>query len=157
MPSNKDIHAAREVLYDKDRRQKLKNELDSIVVLMNFDPGQPIAYNDPRVQPGAGPLWFVPANGAVDPAVLEAADRCDKVAAILRKMRDEIGDLDIDHDDRDHLKKGLNQQAKAWTTRGILWRDPGNPDPALTEKIIALESNSGQELLKVRKYLKGSD
>jgi hypothetical protein len=155
MSKQEDIQAVRQVLYDKERRKKLKTEIRSIVLLMNFDPGEPIPHDDARVAPGAGPLWFIPATGAVDTAVLEAADRSEKVAEILTKMRHDLGELDIDGTDRGHLQEALDQQAKAWRVRAKVWRDPGSPDDTLWRKIAEHETRSVHELKLVKDYLKG--
>jgi hypothetical protein len=156
MPSRDDIRAVREVLYDRDFRNRLKTELNSIVLLMNLDPGEAIPSDDPRVEPGAGPLWFVPATGALDPAVAEAADRCDRIAEILMKARRQVGDLEIDGGDKTHLREALNQQAKSWRVRGRLWRDPGAPDAeAGADEIFDHERKAVQSLKKASDYLKG--
>jgi hypothetical protein len=157
MATEADIREVRKVLYDRDRRRKLKTEIDSIVILMNFDPGEAIPHDDPRILPGAGPLWFIPNTGAVNPSVLEAADRCERIASILMKMRDEIGDLNIDGSDRQHLREALEQQAKGWRTRARLWRDPGAPDPAGADEIVGHEAKSLREIKKVEDYFKGVD
>jgi hypothetical protein len=157
MATNNDVRAVRKVLYDRHRREKLGIELNSIITLMNFDPLQPLpGTDDLRVYPGIGPLWFVPATGAVSPGVLEAADRCERVASILMKMRKEIGDLGIPGSDKRHLREGLEQQAKGWRARARLWRDPGQPDAeAGAAEIMGHDRKSLRELTKVQFYLKG--
>ena len=127
------------------------------MLLMNTDPGEAIPSGDARVEPGAGPLWFIPATGAVDPAVLEAADRAEKVAAILAKMKRDLGELDIDRTDRGHLQEALDQQVQAWRIRARVWRDPGAPDDTLWAKIADHETRSVRELKRVKDYVKGLD
>jgi hypothetical protein len=154
MAKASDVRAARKILYDKDRTSKIETEMESIVILMNFDPGEAIAHDDPRVEPGAGPLWFVPATGKVSPAVLEAADRCERIASVLRKTRERLGDADFDRSDRRHLVAALRHLEKSWRKRAVSWRDPGRTEGSVAAEITQHEIASANEFKSVAEYLR---
>lgn len=154
MASDRDIDRARSVIYDPDRMKRLKTELSSIELLMNFDPGNASGFgpNDPRVEPGAGPSWFIPATGKLSTSVREAADRCDKVADQLLSTRRRLGDLNIDGSDRQDLRQGFKHLANAWRERGELWRDPDGAKRSSANRIIAEEKQAFQEFKRVKEY-----
>jgi hypothetical protein len=153
MATKRDIRAVRKVLYDDRRVEKITTETDSIVTLMNLDPGQAIPSDDPRVSPGTGPLWYIPNTGAISPAVREAADRCDRIARIFNAMAREIAGLDIDRSDRRRIRDALKQVGKAWTKRGALWRDKGRPTSTELREIVDHEKAAGELFKRVDAYL----
>lgn len=123
MASRDEIRAVRKVIYDRDLRRKLNTQLDSIRVLMKVD--------------DEGPTWVYPANGQPTVAVLDAAERCDKIAALLRKTRRRLADVDIDRSDKSRLRDGFAQLAQAWERRGAVWRAPSKPDVEAEAAAIA--------------------
>ncbi len=127
-PTKSEIRAVHKALYRRDRLNALKRLARDIARLMNFDPAAPLADNDVRNPPGSGPLWFLPATGEVDPHVLEAARACDTVATTLRAIRHDVGQVSFPAADKQHLMAALDAEAKSWTVRGAMWRDPGKPD-----------------------------
>lgn len=129
MPTKREIRAVRKVLYERERARKMLDEARSIVVLMNFNPRGHIEQEDVRVTAGAGPLWFIPATGEVDPGVLEAAERSKRIAAMLRETRRELSDVDFDAEDKRNLRDALEQQAQALTKRAKAWTTPTVGDP----------------------------
>ncbi len=153
MATRAEIRAVQRIIYDDRRTKKLSTEIESIVVLMNLDPGRALPSDDARVQAGSGPLWYIPATGKLTPAVLEAADRCDRVAEILTKMRRDLADVKVNKSDRRHLREALEQQAKGWRKRATSWRDPGRPGASIAKGIAEHERNSAEELKKVNAYL----
>jgi hypothetical protein len=127
-PTKGEIRAVRKALYRRDRLDTLKHLAREIARLMNFDPAVPLAANDVRNPPGSGPLWFLPATGEIDPHVLEAAHACDTVAATLRAIRHDVGQVTFPTADKQHLMASLDAEATSWTVRGAMWRAPGKPD-----------------------------
>lgn len=127
MASEAEIRAVREVLYDRKRLRRLLDEVRSIDVLMNTNPYATLPPDDVRVTAGSGPTWVIPSTGALDPAVLEAADRCGRVAKLLRETRQDLAAVDFDRSDKRHLREALEQHAKAWVARARAWRAPGPP------------------------------
>jgi len=123
-PSKQQVAAVHAVLYERRRLQNLHDEMQSIAVELNLDPRARLSPRDTRNPPGSGPNWFVPSTGAVDPAVLDAAKRCDKIAAILSEIAGELDGVDIPRADRDDLQSALSGEAAVWTLRGRSWRNP---------------------------------
>lgn len=155
MASRREIRAVRGVLYDRKRLQDLHTQTTSINVLMNLDPSVPLNPGDVRIQPGAGPNWVIPATGQVDPAVVEAADRCRAIATTLLDMRRELQRLSLDPTDRRHLAAGLAEQAEAWHARADAWSEPGQPADvdAAVASITVHEQASLRHFKKVTRYL----
>jgi hypothetical protein len=152
---NKAIRAVRKVLYEPRRLRKLFDHLSSIDVLMNLDRTQPLQPGDIRVEAGSGPNWFFWDSGEVDGGVLEASDRCDRVAELLLETRRELAQVKFDPSDKQHLRAALAEQAQAWQARAAAWRAPGPPDvQAAVGPIAAHEQASLRAFQRVKKYLK---
>lgn len=151
----KQVAAVRRVLYDRRRLRRLGDELRSIDALMNADPARRLQPGDARVQAGAGPLWYVPATGAIDPSVREAADRCDAVAGLLLEMRRALSHVAFPASHRRHLQAGIAAQAAFWKARGAVWRAPRPPaDPRAAAAAVASHARvAARELQPVRRYL----
>ncbi len=154
----KQVAAVRKVLYRRDRLRKLVEHADSIVALMNLNPTGP----SPGLgaPPGSGPpLWYVPANGKLDPFVLEAAGRLDKIADLLTQTRAELTHVDAPAADKRHLRAGLAEQAAAARARARAWRAPASPGDveALVAPITAHERASATALSHVTQYLQRVD
>jgi hypothetical protein len=151
----REIRAVRKVLYDRKRMRKLVTEARSIDVLMNTDPYASLDSDDVRVTAGAGPIWFVPGTGEIDPGVLEAADRCRRIATLLRQIRRELADVDFDADDKRHLREALDEHAKAWVARAEIWSRPQRPsDPAAdAAEISRHDAKATRNYAKVKAYL----
>jgi len=149
-----EVRAVRRVLYDRQRMQRMFIHLESIDELMNLDPGNVLQPDDPRVQGGSGPLWFIPANGQLSPAVVDAAERCDKIADILLATRRELARVDFDGADKRVMRAALQEQARSWQERAKVWRAPGRPDVAASlDRIAEHEKESVRKLKKVDEYL----
>jgi hypothetical protein len=106
--------------------------------------------------PDLVPSWFVPATGKVNVNVLEAAQRCHKIAQALLDMRDELAGVDIKGKDRDHLRAALKAQAASWEARGKAWTAPAPPDDAnaVVDGIKAHQVTCFEESQHVTDYLK---
>jgi hypothetical protein len=162
MPSRQEIRRVRAVLYKDSVLRQLASQASSIDVLMNTDPDIPIAHNDARVQQGTGPNWYYPPNGEaagqIQESVLDAANRCDRIAEILREIRRELRDVDVNGRDKRHLRKGLAAWAASWEARGRAWRDPGAADiEAKVQEMLDRERESVEELKEVKEYLEVVD
>lgn len=158
MSKRDEVRAVRRVLYDRQRLRGIFTHLESIDELMNLDPGNVLAPNDPRVEGGSGPYWFIPANGQLSPAVVEAAERCDKVAGLLLDTRRELSDVKFDGDDKRALRAALQEQAESWRERGKVWRAPGRPEVGVAlDRIAKHDKESLRELKKVKEYLQDVD
>lgn len=158
MSKRDEVREVRRVLYDRRRMRRMFTQLESIDELMNLDPANVLPPDDPRVQGGSGPSWFIPANGQLSPAVIEASERCDKVADVLLDTRRELAGVRFDDDDKRALRAALKQQAKAWQERGKVWRAPGRPEVEVSlDRIARHEKESVKELKKVKEYLQEVD
>lgn len=155
-PTEQQVAAVHAVLYERSRVQALHDELQSIAVELNLDREAQLSPKDRRGPAGSGPNWYVPATGAVDPAVLDAAKRCDKIAAILTEIAGELEGVDISRTDRADLQSALSEEAAVWTLRGRWWRDPHPAkDPKqLAATIAAHVQTSVAAGYKVRAYRK---
>lgn len=151
------IRAVRKVLYEPRRLKKLATHLSSIAVLMNLDARNPLPPNDARVDAGSGPNWFVPATGKINPAVQQAADRCEAVASLLLETRNELAKVAFPATDKRHLLTALREEAAAWGARAALWRAPGRPGDGATRAIASHLQASAREYAHVRRYLKSVD
>ncbi len=56
---------------------------------MNLNPNARLSSNDQR-KPGGGPTWVIPTTGKISQEVREAAERCHRVAELLRETRREL-------------------------------------------------------------------
>jgi hypothetical protein len=157
MAPNPKIIAVRAVLYEPKRLKKLLTHTSSIAVLMNLDPDQQIPFGDLRVHPGAGPNWFIPLSGQISPAVLEAANRCDRIADLLLETRRALARVAFNGTDKAHLRAALAEQAEAWKARGKIWRAPGPNADAAGAAIATHAQASLREYKRVKKYLKNID
>jgi hypothetical protein len=153
MANRKDINVVRKVLYEKSRVRQMIDEARSIDVLMNLDPNGRLEPDDIRVKPGAGPLWFS-ESGALDPGVIEAADRCRRLARLLLDVRRDIGPLKIASRDKRDLRDALESQSRAWTARGKVWRNPAAPSVERDlASIVEHERAAARSYKRVAKYL----
>jgi hypothetical protein len=154
-PSKSQIKAVRKALYQRDRLGKLNDLARNISVLMNFNPATELPINDVRNPAGSGPTWFVPATGAVDPGVLEAANDCDTIAATLMAIRHDVGQVSFPSSDKQHLMASLQAEATSWNVRGAMWRSPTAPDvEAFTKEIGGHVATAISEAEHVAVYLK---
>ena len=157
MATDDEITRVWKVLYEPARTRRLFDHLESVEVLMNLDPGRPLDPHDVKVFPGSGPLWFIPATGKLNSSVVEAANRCDKIAALLRETERELADVDFPAADKHHLRAGLAAQAHAWEARASVWRTRGPANVRLNvTAIMGPERKSFEELKHVTKYLKAA-
>ena len=139
MARRAEIRAVREVIYDRDTVRQLNTHMSSIETLMRLD--------------DEGPSWVIPATGQPTAAVKDAADRCDKVAKILRKLREGLADVDFDAEDKVRLRRGYRELAAAWARRGEVWRAPEGPDVEREVEVIAdLEQAALREFKRVAEY-----
>jgi hypothetical protein len=151
---NDEIARVRAVLYAPARTRKILDFQNNVVVLMNLDATRTLPPGDLRVQAGAGPNWFN-ASGGVNSAVRDAADYCDKIAALLLDIHQELGRVAFPAKDKSHLRAGLAAQASAWRARARAWRAPGKASvKADTAAIVNHERTSFEELGHVTRYLK---
>jgi len=151
MARKREIKAVRRVLYDRDRLRRMLDEVRSIDVLMNTGPNAAIAPDSAQV-PEGGPLWYLP-DGSIEPAVLEAADRCRRIASLLRETRRGLKDVDFNADDKRELRNALDAQAKAWIARGKTWSEPGPP----TDVDAAVADINRHDMDSIRSYQRVQD
>jgi hypothetical protein len=158
-PSPKQIAAVQKVLYARTRLRKIFDEGESIVRLMNLDPGAALDNTDPRWPAGSGPSWFVPATKKLNPSVAEAAQRCERIADLLVQIRAELTDVDFPSSDKQHLRAALAESAAEWRARGRLWRAPAAPGDAqaAAASVTAHQRASLREFQRVTAYLKDVD
>jgi hypothetical protein len=155
----KQIAAVRKVLYEPTRLRTLLDHVASIDTLMNLDPSAPRHQRKPgeiTPDPGTGPNWFIRSNGKISPFVVEAADRCDKVAGLLLEIRAGLAQVSFAASDKQHLSAALAEQAEAFRARGAAWRAPGRPAnaKATAAAIAAHEVASIRDFERVTQYLK---
>jgi hypothetical protein len=155
-PNPKQIAAVQRVLYARTRLRKIFDDGESIVRLMNLDPSAALDNTDPRWPAGSGPSWVVPATKKLSPFVVEAAERCDKIADSLLEIRAELADVDIPSSDKQHLRAALAESAAEWRARGRLWRAPTAPEDAqaAAASVTAHQRASLREFQRVTAYLK---
>ena len=154
-PTKDQIKAVRAVLYDHAQLKLIAEDIQQINLLMNLA-GPPLPSNDVRIAVGTGPRWVIPATGAVDPAVLDAVARCQKLAKRLQAIGDALADLDLPADDKHELTTAMHEQAQTWTARARLWGQAGKPsDPAgALATITAHQTASDAAVKKVTAYLR---
>jgi hypothetical protein len=131
----------RKVLYKPSRTKTINDHLASIDLLMNFNPN--VKSSALGGDAGSGPNWYVPHTGKLSPLVVEAADRCDKVASLLLEIHDELAHLDIPAADKTNLRTGLAETAQAMKVRAGAWRAPGKVDPKTKADEIASHQRAG--------------
>jgi hypothetical protein len=154
-PTHAQIHAVRKVLYDEQRMKQTALDVEQVNLLMNLI-GQPLPLTDPRIAVGDGPDWVIPDTGAVDPAVLEAAGRCQSIASTLLSMRGELSQVDCPAADKQLLMKSLHEQAEVWSARSSLWMKTTAPDDvsAAVRNITAHQQAAFGALKNVQAYLR---
>ena len=156
-PTKDQLHAVHKALYKRERLDQLADLNRNISVLMNFNPEHLLSPNDIRNPPGSGPTWFDPATGVVDQFVIEAAGDCDKIAAALMDMHDDVGTVDFPAADKQHLQAAIAAEAASWTARGQIWRAPTKPDvEAANEQIQQHVRVALSESRQVSAYLKSA-
>jgi hypothetical protein len=149
------VTAVQKVLYEPTRLRHLEDDLVTIDVMLNADPTVPLQPNDIRGFAGSGPDWWIRGTGALDPGVVEAARRCDRIAARFLTIRRELGPVAFPAADKAQLRLGLAELAASWTARGRAWR--AGPGQSVEAEIGAIERHlrsSAVAFRKVRKYLK---
>lgn len=154
-PTRKQILAVQGVLYNRKRLRELSDHHASIGKLMNLDPSARLASGDIRSPAGSGPNWLY-ADGRVDQLVIQAAGRCDRIAATLLQTRAELSALSIPRGDKRHLMAALQAEAAAWSARATVWRAPTRPnDPhKLAVTITSHLATALAEQQHVKQYLK---
>jgi len=154
-PTHRQIKAVHGVLYAPARLKQIAEDFQQLNMAINLD-GPALQPDDVRGQVGAGPEWVIPATGAVDTLVLDAAARCDRIVARLMTMRHEISLLDLPAADRQHLMAALAAQARTWSARASLWRSPTAPDDiqAAVAPITNHQQAAFTALGHVRAYLR---
>lgn len=153
-PTSNQIRAVRKALYKPERLRRIASEHANIIALMNLDPNTPLQPGDIRVVAGAGPLWYIPANGKLDPGVKEAANRCNTMAALIQETRRDVAKVSFPRPDKSALLTALAEEAAVWRERGRLWRaaPPGNVQVA-TAKLGQHQRASIQALTILGAYL----
>jgi hypothetical protein len=153
MPTKGEIARVRSVLYNRARLRRLDDLLSNIEVLMNLNPRNRLDPRDIKPCAGCGPLWFIPANGRVNTA--DAADQCDKLAALYLDIRRELAAVAFPEADKRNLRTALQEDASSWQERARVWRAPGRPD---VDAAVAAISRHVEASLKayarVDRYLK---
>jgi hypothetical protein len=153
--------AVRKVLYEPNRVRQLVDHFSSIDVLMNLNPVNFIHTGDPRVDAGDGPIWYVTPSDLyhakkvkLSPEVIEAADRCDKIAALLLETGDDLAKVDFPARDKQSLRTALTEAAHAMRGRASAWREPGRIDAdRAAASIAAHEHASARAFETVMPYL----
>ena len=145
------------MLYHPKRLAKIRTHLSSIDTLMNLDRSRPLPAGDTRIEAGAGPNWLIRATGRIAPPVLEAADRCDAIAALLDETRRELENVAMPRSDKRHLLNALDEESAAWSERAKLWRDPRRPRDGAAAAVASHTRASVREYHRVRTYLKRVD
>ena len=158
MPTHAQVRQVRKVLYGRKRLKRFAVLADEIDIDMNLDYRHHIPDDDVRVTAGGGPRWIYPSNGRIELSVREAAERCERIADLLREMRSDIGELSIPRRDRRRLRRGLKANAQAWEARARIWRRQSKPDVKSDTAEIAGHLRDGQRAFrKVKRYLKRID
>lgn len=149
------IAAVRKVLYEPNRLRHLRDDLVTIETLMNLDPTAALQSGDPRAFAGSGPDWYIRGTGALDPGVVEAAGRCDRIAARLLAIRRDLASVAFPGADKASLRRGLAELAASWSARGHAWRAaPGQDVDAAVTAIQKHLQASTVSFRKARRYLK---
>ena len=150
MASKSEIKAVRKVLYKRERLRAIAAEVSSIDVLMNTGGKVELSPDDARI-PGGGPRWLVGDDEemTLDPAVAEAADRCDRLAKLLRETRNELRNVEFDSADKRELRNALEAHARAWVARGDIWRTV--PAPDVNSAVNEISRHDGEA---IRSYAK---
>lgn len=155
MATKREIKAVRRVLYKRERLRAMVAEVTSIDVLMNTGGKVVLDPDDARI-PGGGPRWLVgdDEEKALDPSVAEAADRCDRLAKLLRETRSALKEVEFDSADKRELRNALEAHARAWVARGDAWRTLPAPDvKAAVNEISRHDKEAIRSYAKVDDYL----
>jgi hypothetical protein len=126
----------KKVLYKPSRVRELDAHFSSIDKLMNLD-SLSRRSGAARGGPGSGPDWFIPHTTELSPIVIEAADRCDKIADLLLETSAELAGVDFPARDKQQLRTALKEAASAMRVRAAAWRAPGKVDVQGTMARIA--------------------
>jgi hypothetical protein len=154
-PTDAQITALHHALYKRARLEHLRTLQHNIAVLMNLLPGATLPGNDVRSPAGSGPQWFVPATGAIDPSVTEAAKDCDAIATTLMAIHDDVAGVDFPDKLRGHVMASLKAEAASWNARASFWRSPHKPDvDAVVKQISGHLKTAADEAKPIGKYLK---
>jgi len=137
LPPLHDIKAVQKIVYDPARAKKLEDLLCEISTIMNLlkTPCSGVSFPNQGPNVGKGPTWYL-LQGAtlytsgqvvLNPAVQQAADRCDRVATVILEIHDAIAHVNIPTSAKTSIRIGLSELAMSWQARGKMWRDP-DPD-----------------------------
>ncbi len=152
-PTRAEVKAVQKVVYKHARLQQIFDDYSSIDTLMHLD-----VSIEP---PGAGPPWFVPATGKVDPAITESVMRCHRISSNLQAIAHDLKKVKFDAADRSTLITALTEQAASWDTRGDAWGQTASPSDsyisATVAKIAKHEKAAAEASHKVRAYLISSE
>ena len=145
-PTQAEILAVRRVIYDPHRVQQIKEDVSSISVLLNLE----------NQNPSSVFSWYVPATGALSPEVLEAVQRCRRIATTMLAIRNDLAHVSFDQTDKSHLHAALGAQAASWQARANAWTATGKPadTDALVAPISGHLNTALREAAYVRPYLK---
>jgi hypothetical protein len=154
-PTHAQVRALHHALYKTERLHHLQSRQHNIAVLMNLRPAASLPAKDVRSPAGSGPQWFVPATGAVDPAVREAADDCDAIATTLMAIHDDVAGVDFPDKLRGHVMASLKAEAASWNARASFWRSPAKPDvDAVVKRIAGHAKTAADQAKPVSRYLR---
>ena len=162
-PTFQELEAVHKVLYSPARVQKLEDLLCDIGTRMNLQTlpcGATIPNRGPNY--GKGPRWYY-VQGAtlykrgkpkLSPFVTEAADRCDRVAAVILEMHDEMAHVNIPASVKADIRTGLSELAASWKERGAMWRDPNAAHGEAQVQAISARFRASMKAFEpVRHYL----
>jgi len=134
LPPIREMRAVQRIVYDPARVKKLGDLACEIGTLMNLvtAPCGGLTIGNPGPNYGKGPTWYV-IQGAtlyssgvttLNPSVAEAAERCDRLAALILDMHDALAHANVRASAKADLRTGLAELAASWQRRGAMWRDP---------------------------------
>ena len=164
LPPYDEIRAVHQIVYDPGRLQKLDDLMCEIGTIMNMlqIPCGPMNIRNRGPNYGKGPTWYL-LEGAtlyksgtpkLNPIVLDGADRCDKVAAVLLEMHAAMAHANVNASAKADIRSGLADLAASWQERGKMWRDPDAAHAAAQVKAISTHfSASVKTFERVRYYL----
>ena len=134
LPPIQEIEAVQSILYDPGRAKKLESLVCEIGTQMNLltVPCGELHIRNTGPNYGKGPTWYVnqgttlytSGRTKLSPFVTDAADRCDRLAALILEMHDAIAHANVNASAKADLRTGLSELAASWQQRGKMWRDP---------------------------------
>jgi hypothetical protein len=124
-PTPAQIKSVRRILYDPHRVRQMRDDASSISVLLNLE----------NQNPSSTFSWYIPATGALAQEVVEAAQRCRRIATTLLSIRKDLAHVSVPETDRKHLMAALQAQAASWQARANAWAATGQP--ADTDTLVA--------------------